>query len=86
MAMRALPNVTHVGQKTRGALSDELSKSLPNGWSLNLSNEIYLDSKGRRWEGKGIPPQIALEVFSPKDLTLGHVEAVRRIVASIRSG
>ena len=85
MAMRALPNVRHVGQKTRGALSDQLSKSLPNGWKLTLSNEVYLDSKGRHWEGTGIPPQTALEVFSPEDVTDGHVEAVREIVRLIRS-
>jgi carboxyl-terminal processing protease len=86
MSMRALPNVTHVGQTTRGTLSDVLSKPLPNGWSLNLSNEIYIDADGRRWEGVGIPPQIALDVFSAQDPTKGHVEAVRAIVAAIRSG
>jgi len=86
MAMRALPNVTHVGQATRGALSDTLSKALPNGWSLTLSNEVYLDSKGRYWEGTGIPPKIAIEVFSPEDVMRGHVEAVHRIVELIRSG
>jgi C-terminal processing protease CtpA/Prc len=78
--------VTHVGQTTRGTLSDVLSKPLPNGWSLNLSNEIYIDADGRRWEGVGIPPQIALDVFSAQDPTKGHVEAVRAIVAAIRSG
>ncbi len=47
MAMRALPNVTHVGETTRGSLSDVLSMRLPNGWRVTLSNEVYLDSDGK---------------------------------------
>lgn len=86
MAMRALANVTHLGQATRGTLSDELSKPLPIGWTLNLSNEVYLDADGKCWEGSGIAPQIALEVFCEDDVTKGHVEAVRAIVDAIRSG
>ncbi|HEY8212622.1 MAG TPA: S41 family peptidase, partial [Methylocystis sp.] len=51
MAMRALPNVTHLGGTTRGSLSDVLAKPLPNGWKVTLSNEVYLDAKGKAWEG-----------------------------------
>jgi hypothetical protein len=32
--MRALPNVRHVGETTRGAFSDTTNKPLPNGWTL----------------------------------------------------
>lgn len=62
IAMRALPNVVHVGETTDGSLSDELWKTLPNGWAMSLSNEIYLDAKGELWEGKGILPHIPLAV------------------------
>lgn len=86
MSMRALPNVTHVGEATRGALSDILSKPLPNGWAVNLSNEIYLDAERKRWEGIGIPPQVPVGIFSAADVTVGHVEAVRAIVEAIRRG
>lgn len=86
LAMRALPNVTHVGTATRGSLSDVLAKPLPNGWSLNLSNEIYLDVQGRAWEGKGIPPEAPLEVFSREDVTKGHVAAVQTVAAMARRG
>ena len=34
MALRAMPNVSHVGQPTAGALSDVMEKTLPNGWVL----------------------------------------------------
>ena len=44
--MRALPNVIHVGETTRGALSDTINKPLPNGWRLVLPPEIYRDPAG----------------------------------------
>ncbi|MEE8307959.1 MAG: S41 family peptidase, partial [Gammaproteobacteria bacterium] len=84
MSMRALPNVTHVGGTTRGALSDMLWKPLPNGWKLSLSNEVYLDAERRSWEGAGIPPKVKLEVFSKKDVTAGHLNAVQAVVQLAR--
>ncbi|WP_143097359.1 S41 family peptidase [Myxococcus fulvus] len=80
LAMRALPNVTHVGTTTRGALSDVLVKPLPNGWSVELSNERYLDPKGQLFEARGIPPQQELEVFPEEDLHNGHARAVLSVV------
>lgn len=85
IAMRALPNVTHVGAATRGSLSDLLGKQLPNGWQLSLSNEVYLDSDGQLWEGRGIKPQVEIEVFSDKGSSSGHVEAVKRVVGLARN-
>ncbi len=84
MSMRALPNVTHVGGTTRGALSDMLWKPLPNGWTLSLSNEVYLDAKRKPWEGAGIPPQVPLEVFSTSDITTGPLKAIRSVVELAR--
>ncbi len=86
MAMRALPNVTHVGQTTRGALSDVLTKGLPNGWQVTLSNEIYLDNAGNAWEGRGVPPTIAIDVFDEKtgEAPRTHLQAVRSIIDRIR--
>ncbi|MEE9381658.1 MAG: S41 family peptidase, partial [Hyphomonadaceae bacterium] len=43
MTMRLLPQVKIAGEPTRGALSEVLTKTLPNGWELDLSNEHYLD-------------------------------------------
>ena len=62
LAMRALPNVTHIGQTTDGSLSDELWKTLPNGWVISMSNEIYLDSEGKLWEGVGVQPEIPMAI------------------------
>jgi carboxyl-terminal processing protease len=85
MSLRAQPNVTHVGQPTNGALSDILSKSLPNGWALNLSNEIYHDHEGELWEGRGILPDVPMEISNEIDLLDGHPAAVAAVVARIQS-
>jgi carboxyl-terminal processing protease len=84
LCMRALPNVTHVGTPTRGALSDVLAKPLPNGWRMELSNEIYLDAQGTLFEARGIPPQHPLEVFPEEDLHGGHARAVLSLVELAR--
>jgi carboxyl-terminal processing protease len=84
MAMRALPNVTHAGEPTRGSLSDMLAKRLPNGWGVTLSNEIYLDKDGALWEGKGIAPELPITVFAPDaDPAVTHARALRTLVAHV---
>jgi carboxyl-terminal processing protease len=80
LAMRALPNVTQVGETTDGSLSDELVKPLPNGWMLSLSNEIYLDSNGVSWEGLGIPPEIAIKIKYGSHASNRDVAAARRVI------
>lgn len=85
ISMRALPNVTHVGQATEGILSDELLKPLPNGWRLGLSNEVYLDSKMKNWEAVGIAPEIKFEVRAKKTDANKDVAAARDIVEFMRT-
>ncbi len=85
MALRALPNVTHVGQPTNGSHSDVLNKALPNGWPLTLSNEIYRDHTGIAWEGRGIPPEIPLDIFNETTLVDDHPAAVAALVTHIQS-
>lgn len=86
MTMRALPQVVQVGATTRGAFSDVLVKPLPNGWELELSNEVYRDAKGELFEGRGLPPALALAVFPAEDLDHGHAAAVAGLVAQIAAG
>jgi carboxyl-terminal processing protease len=85
LAMRALPNVVQVGERTRGALSDQLNKPLPNGWMLTLPAEIYRDPHGERFEAVGIPPDVARPVFSG-DLAEGHARMVRGLMDEIERG
>jgi len=83
LSLRALPNVTHLGATTRGALSDVLTKPLLNGWEVTLSNEVYLDHTGVSWEGRGIPPHHAWQVFDPANPFSGHFPAVEQAIALI---
>ena len=78
LAMRALPNVRHVGGRTRGALSDQLIKPLPNGWTLTLPAETYTAPDGARYEGTGIAPRVPIAPFAPD-----HARVVAGIAASM---
>ncbi|MCY1043132.1 S41 family peptidase [Corallococcus sp. bb12-1] len=83
LAMRALPQVRHVGTRTRGSFSDVLVKPLPNGWTVHLSNEHYTDAKGEDFEARGAPPQQPLDVFPEADLSHGHARAIRVLADSL---
>jgi carboxyl-terminal processing protease len=72
LMMRELPHVTHVGQPTSGAMSNLLAKSLPGNFVVTLSNERYADPRGNVYEGRGIPPKVAIEVFKPADRSVLH--------------
>ncbi len=76
LAMRSFPQVTHVGDSTRGAFSDVLEKSLPNGWEVGFSNETYLDAAGVSWEKQGIKPQWHMPVFAGQDIYQSHMQTV----------
>lgn len=68
MRLRVLPQVKILGQATQGAHSDVLNKTLPNGWKLGLSNEIYTLADGRVYEGRGIPPTLITSAPGQSDL------------------
>lgn len=64
LAMRALPNVILVGEATQGGLSDQLDKSLTNGWPASVANEYYLSPEGELFETTGIPVDFEIPQFS----------------------
>ncbi len=76
LALRANTGVRHIGEPTRGALSDILPRRLPNGWRLTLSNEVYLDAEGQHWEGRGIEPHVQMEVFDDDHPVARHSQTV----------
>lgn len=86
MTMRVLPNVTQVGTRTRGALSDRLTKALPDGSDFSISNEIYLDPEGKLFEAIGVPPHRTLAFFPADDMDHGHPKAIAWLVQQIRAG
>lgn len=69
LAMYAMPNVTSIGMKTCGALSDELFLRMPNGWKASLSNELYTAVAGSVFEGSGIPVDIPID-FNENNVTI----------------
>jgi Peptidase family S41 len=69
MALFGRPRrVVRIGESTQGVFSDVLGRSLPNGWSFGLPNEIYLAEDGRSFDGPGVPPDIVRRVFTHADL------------------
>lgn len=57
LAARQLPNVTLVGSRTQGILSNMAHAYLPIGWKYTLSDEIYYSPNGHTYEKIGVPPQ-----------------------------
>ncbi|PWI08263.1 peptidase S41 [Streptomyces sp. NWU339] len=49
------PKPTLIGRPTQGVFSDQLSRTLPGDWFLDLSNEDYRNAAGQSFEGRGIP-------------------------------
>lgn len=72
MAMRVLPNVLLVGERTSGTASNPLWRELPNGWSywVPQSMETTIDGITPTVDG-GIPPALRV-VTSAADSATGH--------------
>ena len=83
MMLRELQNVKQVGTTTRGAFSTPLAKPLPNGWYLELSNEVFENAEGESFEGRGIPPDVKIEIYPEADPIGGHAAAIRQIVEMV---
>lgn len=71
LMMRALPNVTVIGESTQGALSDALEKELPNGFTFSLANQFYFSPEGEWFEHIGIPADIEVPLFTPEERGAG---------------
>jgi carboxyl-terminal processing protease len=80
ICMMACPHITRVGGITAGALSAALTKHLPNGWDLEISNEVCEAADGNVYEGIGIPPQVEVPVFIPGNIYPGLKQAVDKAV------
>jgi hypothetical protein len=80
ICMMACPHVTRVGGTTAGALSAALTMHLPNGWRVEMSNEVCETADGNVYEGVGIPPQVEVPVFVPGNIYPGLKQAVDKAV------
>jgi C-terminal processing protease CtpA/Prc len=63
------PRPVLIGEPTQGVFSDELERTLPNGWRFALPNERYVTPSGESFDGRGIPPDVAepLVISGPRD-------------------
>ena len=83
LIMKELEHVTLVGEATYGAFSDVLTKTLPNGWELGLSNEVYADQQGEIFEGHGISPDHEIPAFSIQSLETGVFESYQYVLEQL---
>lgn len=86
LSLRAFPHVIHAGGTTRGGFSDVLEKTLPNGWRLTLSNEIYLTPEGEAVEGVGLTPAVTIDIFPAGDVWRHRLAAVREATLLFAEG
>ncbi|PHP64727.1 hypothetical protein CSC94_22910 [Zhengella mangrovi] len=77
LAMKQLPHVTIIGDRTAGIFSYQLEKTLPNGWDYNLSYQIYYSPDMVCYEGAGVPVDIEFR-NTRRDLETGEDSLVVR--------
>lgn len=58
LAMKQLPRVTIIGERTNGIFSYQLEKKLANGWRYCLSYQVYYSADMKCYEGEGVPADI----------------------------
>lgn len=71
LAMRVRDDVTVVGERSSGHLSDLLDGELPNGWEYTLSGERYRAADGEIYEVRGVPVDVAV-AFDPQAMAQGR--------------
>ncbi|MCK8490249.1 S41 family peptidase [Spirosoma sp. RP8] len=79
LAMIQNKQVTQVGDVTGGALSDAITRDLPNGWSIRVPIADVRNATGQNLEGIGIMPKIRVK-NTPDDLKAGHDRALERAI------
>jgi carboxyl-terminal processing protease len=84
LAIRQLPYVTIIGDRTNGIFSYTLDKKLPNGWKCHLSYQVYFSADMVCYEGEGIP--VDVELLNKKtDITEGVDPLISRALDVLKS-
>jgi carboxyl-terminal processing protease len=60
LAMMGRPAVRRYGETTASVMSDQLTKTMPNGWTFSVSNEVFQAIDGRVYETRGIAPDVTV--------------------------
>lgn len=85
MALKARNHVTIIGENSRGAMSDALTKALPNGWGISISNEKYMDERGNNYEFTGIPVEESFEFPNLLDIEKSRDSALEYAIELINN-
>ena len=85
LAMRQLPHVTIIGDRTNGTFSYQLEKKLPNGWRYRLSYQVYYSPDMVCYEAEGVPADIEL-VNSRADIDRGGDPLIERALNHLQFG
>ena len=84
LAIKQLPYVTIIGDRTNGIFSYKLEKKLPNGWHYCLSYQVYLSPEMVCYEGKGVPADIEL-LNKKADIENGSDPLIVRAIEVLKS-
>jgi carboxyl-terminal processing protease len=76
LALKSLPHVRHLGEPTRGYMSGILNKPLPGDFMVSVTSAAVLTPSGTAFEGKGVPPDLPMEVFPQGDMSAGYRRAL----------
>ncbi|MGW7416066.1 S41 family peptidase [Streptomyces sp. NPDC054863] len=79
------PAPIRIGEPTQGVFSDAMPRTLPNGWTLTVPNEKFLDGDGKTYDGAGIPPTHPEPVFAEADLVNLRDPALKRALRELRA-
>jgi C-terminal processing protease CtpA/Prc len=77
------PHVLRIGRNTQGVFSDVLQRTLPNGWRFGLPNEVYYTENGKAFDAAGVPPDIRVPFFTPKDLLRSRDAALEEAIREL---
>jgi carboxyl-terminal processing protease len=80
LAMKVLHQVTHVGDTTSGAFSNQINRELPNGWGYSISIGQWLDAAGTSHEGVGLAPDVVIQ-NKKQDVLNGKDEALEEAMS-----
>jgi C-terminal processing protease CtpA/Prc len=64
--------------------SDVLIRTLPNGWTFGLPNEVFRTPDGKTFDGAGIPPDIVVPVYTDEDLGAERDPGLERAMIELR--
>ena len=80
LAMLARKDTSLIGENSFGAFSDALTKALPNGWGMTLSNERYTALNGKNFEFMGIPVSKRFEFPNISDIEQNRDSALEHAI------